>query len=269
MVQYMGSTGWRRGAPHARLEEPQPEPPRPDRDRRALRSVRGLLPHQDDGRAVRGGCARNLMLAPINTAREILASPQLAARNFLVDVEYRAAGSFAILAPSRSRPRRTPTALASASPALRRSSASTRSTCWPSSASAQPRWPLARGGHRVTGLFAGTTFLEFGGVRPTVATRYFADHGATVIRVESRQRPDFLRVLRLTPTRRAARRCASLRGAEREQAVGRAQPRASRGVAVARRLALWADVVAENFAPARWRSGGSTTPPWCGSARTW
>src|SRR3989442_2497806 len=32
-------------------------------------------------------CARSLMLAPINTAREILASPQLAARNFLVDVE--------------------------------------------------------------------------------------------------------------------------------------------------------------------------------------
>src|SRR5213594_1637856 len=37
-------------------------------------------------------CARNLMLAPINTAREILASPQLAARNFLVDVEYRGRG---------------------------------------------------------------------------------------------------------------------------------------------------------------------------------
>src|SRR5712692_6316353 len=37
-------------------------------------------------------CARNLMLAPINTAREILASPQLAARNFLVDLEYRGRG---------------------------------------------------------------------------------------------------------------------------------------------------------------------------------
>jgi benzylsuccinate CoA-transferase BbsE subunit len=37
-------------------------------------------------------CARNLMLAPINTAREILASPQLAAREFFVDVEYRGRG---------------------------------------------------------------------------------------------------------------------------------------------------------------------------------
>ena len=38
-------------------------------------------------------CARNLMLAPINTAREIVASPQLAAREFLVDVEYRGRGA--------------------------------------------------------------------------------------------------------------------------------------------------------------------------------
>jgi len=45
----------------------------------------------------------------------------------------------------------------------------------------------------VTALFAGTTILEFGGgAAGPVATRYFADHGATVIRVESRQRPDFL-----------------------------------------------------------------------------
>ena len=51
-------------------------------------------------------CARSLMLAPINTAREILASPQLAARNFLVDVEYRGRGqlrypgAFAISTPA-------------------------------------------------------------------------------------------------------------------------------------------------------------------------
>jgi crotonobetainyl-CoA:carnitine CoA-transferase CaiB-like acyl-CoA transferase len=33
-------------------------------------------------------CERNLMLAPINTPREIVASGQLAAREFFVDVEY-------------------------------------------------------------------------------------------------------------------------------------------------------------------------------------
>src|SRR5262249_55418560 len=38
-------------------------------------------------------CAPNLRLAPINPAREILASPQLAAREFFVDVEYRGRGA--------------------------------------------------------------------------------------------------------------------------------------------------------------------------------
>ena len=47
-------------------------------------------------------CERNLMLAPVNTAREIVASEQLAARRFFVDVEHpgrghlRYPGAFAI-----------------------------------------------------------------------------------------------------------------------------------------------------------------------------
>src|SRR5262249_51327475 len=38
-------------------------------------------------------CARNLMLAPANTAREIVASEQLAARHFFVDVEHPGRGT--------------------------------------------------------------------------------------------------------------------------------------------------------------------------------
>ena len=49
-------------------------------------------------------------------------------------------------------------------------------------------------------IFAGTTILEMGaGAAGPVATRYFADCGATVVRIESRARPDFLRTLKLTP----------------------------------------------------------------------
>ncbi len=50
----------------------------------------------------RAACARNLMLAPVNTAREIVASEQLAARGFFVDVEHpgrgrlRYPGAFAV-----------------------------------------------------------------------------------------------------------------------------------------------------------------------------
>src|SRR5439155_1439609 len=107
-----------------------------------------------------------------------------------------------------------------------------------------------RGGH-VTDLFAGTTILEFGGgAAGPVATRYFADHGATVIRVESRRRPDFLRTLRLTPDSPGgldgAHHFAVLNANKLSVALDLSRPE---GVAVARRLALWADAVAENFAP--------------------
>jgi benzylsuccinate CoA-transferase BbsF subunit len=109
----------------------------------------------------------------------------------------------------------------------------------------------------VTELFAGTTILEFGGgAAGPVATRYFADHGATVIRVESRQRPDFLRTLRLTPDSPGgldgAHHFAVLNANKLSVALNLSRPE---GVAVARRLALWADAVAENFAPgamAKW-----------------
>lgn len=110
----------------------------------------------------------------------------------------------------------------------------------------------------MTDLFAGTTILEFGGgAAGPVATRYFADHGATVIRVESRQRPDFLRMLKFTPDTPggvdAAEHFAVLNVNKLSVALDLTKPE---GVAVARRLALWVDAIAENFAPgamAKWR----------------
>jgi len=109
----------------------------------------------------------------------------------------------------------------------------------------------------VTALFAGTTLLELGGgAAGPVATRYFADHGATVIRVESRRRPDFLRILRMTPTTKGgvdgSEHFAVLNANKLSVALDLSKPE---GVGVARRLALWADAVAENFAPgamAKW-----------------
>lgn len=106
-------------------------------------------------------------------------------------------------------------------------------------------------------LFEGTTILEFGGgAAGPLATRYFADHGATVIRVESRQRPDFLRILRLTPGQvggiDASEHFAVLNANKLSVALNLSRPE---GVEVARRLAVRVDAVAENFAPgamARW-----------------
>jgi len=110
----------------------------------------------------------------------------------------------------------------------------------------------------MTDLLAGVSILEFGGgAAGPVATRYFADHGADVIRVESRQRPDFLRTLKLTPNTPggldAAEHFAVLNANKRSVALNLSNPE---GVAVARRLALRVDAVAENFAPgamAKWK----------------
>ena len=106
-------------------------------------------------------------------------------------------------------------------------------------------------------FLAGTTILEFGGgAAGPVATRYFADHGATVIRVESRQRPDFLRILKLTPDTPGGidggEHFAVLNANKLSVALNLSTPE---GVGVARRLALHVDAVAENFAPgamAKW-----------------
>jgi benzylsuccinate CoA-transferase BbsF subunit len=106
--------------------------------------------------------------------------------------------------------------------------------------------------------FAGTTLLEMGaGAAGPVATRYFADCGATVIRIESRARPDFLRTLRLTPTTPGgldgAEHFAVLNVNKLSVALNLSMPE---GVAVAKRLALWADAVAENFAPGAMKKWG-------------
>src|SRR5260370_42318279 len=52
------------------------------------------------------------------------------------------------------------------------------------------------------GIFDGLRYLELGsGAAGPVAARYFAEQGARVVRVESALRPDFLRLLALTPDR--------------------------------------------------------------------
>ncbi len=94
--------------------------------------------------------------------------------------------------------------------------------------------------------------LELGsGAAGPVATKYLAEHGADVIRIESSKRPDFLRVLFLTPDSKygvdGSPMFILLNPNKRSVALNMKHPE---GVALAKRLALeWADVVCENFAP--------------------
>ena len=96
----------------------------------------------------------------------------------------------------------------------------------------------------------GITVLEFGsGAAGPLATRYFADHGATVIRVESRARPDFLRLYGITATQPSLDASPMFAAFNCNKLAVTLNLKHREGVALAIRLVDRADVVAENFAP--------------------
>ena len=183
-------------------------------------------------------CETNLMLAPINSPREIYQSAQLASRGFFgpVDGIERFPRSFVTVRSADGEaaaagPSETPTSVGREMH---------RSGGFPfKQLAGKPAWD-------------GLKILEFGsGAAGPIATRYFAEHGATVLRVESKSRPDFLRVYALGPNNphglEGAPMYDGLNVGKRNVALNLKQPEA---VALVRRLILeWADAVAENFAP--------------------
>ncbi len=171
----------------------------------------------------------NLMLAPANSPREVLASPQLAARDFFAPApEFDVAtfpDNFVHVHVGSDAP---------ANPRLR-----------------------TRGSN--DGLWSGLKILEFGsGAAGPIATRYFVEQGATVLRIESRSRPDFLRAMAVGPGNphglEGSELYDSLNCGKRNLTLNLKHPDA---VAIARRLAVeWADCVAENYAPKAMRGFG-------------
>jgi crotonobetainyl-CoA:carnitine CoA-transferase CaiB-like acyl-CoA transferase len=184
-------------------------------------------------------CETNLMLAPANSPREIYASAQLAARDFFGPDRSPRAFVRIVSADGEAAP---------AGPAPR---------VWTSMDKVSPAAskPVGNAG----GAWAGLRILEFGsGAAGPIATRYFAEHGATVLRIESRSRPDFLRVYALGPDNphglEGAPMYDGLNVGKRNLTLNLKHPDA---VALVRRLVLdWADAVAENFAPRAMRGFG-------------
>ncbi len=109
-------------------------------------------------------------------------------------------------------------------------------------------------------VFSGVKVLELGaGAAGPIATRYLADHGATVVKLESRKRPDFLRTVHLTkdnPHGLDGSPMYVLCNPNKLSAtINLSKPE---GVELVKRLVGWADVVAENFSPkamANWGLG--------------
>jgi crotonobetainyl-CoA:carnitine CoA-transferase CaiB-like acyl-CoA transferase len=184
-------------------------------------------------------CTRRLMLAPANTEREVLQSRQLAARAFFTE---RAPS------PVRRERVRLPTRFAEFPLARVGDKAPALGDARGFSA---PRFADARGAGGATGagVFAGLKILEFGaGAAVPLATRYFADQGATVVKIESRQRPDFLRTLRDDGSGKLDHSLffACINPNKLSAGLNMKDPRAT---GLAKRLIGWADLVIENFAP--------------------
>ncbi|MDQ1520867.1 MAG: hypothetical protein QOI55_1940 [Actinomycetota bacterium] len=162
-------------------------------------------------------CESNMMLAPANTPPEIYASEQLRSRGFF-EPDY---GFATVRSPG-------------------------------SDAGSAPQGPRPFKREGAAGAWSGVRILEFGsGAAGPIATRYFAEHGATVLRVESRSRPDFLRVYALGPTNphglEGSTMYDGLNVAKRNVTLNLKDPRA---VALVNRLVVeWADAICENFAP--------------------
>jgi crotonobetainyl-CoA:carnitine CoA-transferase CaiB-like acyl-CoA transferase len=181
-------------------------------------------------------CETNLMLAPANSPREIYDSAQLGSREFFGPV-----GDV----------QRFPRAFVRV-----RSADGHAAPAGPREATPSGGRVGSRDAHRGAGpkrAWEGLTILEFGsGAAGPIATRYFVEHGATVLRIESKTRPDFLRTMALADPKHphgleGAPLYDGLNVGKRNLTLNLKKPES---VELVRRLALeWADAVAENFAP--------------------
>lgn len=108
------------------------------------------------------------------------------------------------------------------------------------------------------GAWEGMKLLEFGsGAAGPIAARYFAEQGATVVKIESKSRPDFLRIYALGPQNPHGMEGGDLFNALN---VGKKSItlnlKDAKGIEVARKLMRWSDAVLENFAPKAMRGFG-------------
>lgn len=196
----------------------------------------------------RFGLEHGVSLAPVNTLAELLALDHLEVRDYWRDVaigegvKVRGAGAWA-------KPSNGALTLRSGAPALGEHSEDIRAELAAGGSRKRTRVPVESTDGELP--FAGLKVVDFAwvGVGP-ISTKFLADHGATVVRVESESRPDVLR--------------GSVPAKDGELGLNRSQffgdfntsklsitLDMKRGEArdIARRLVAWADVFVESFAP--------------------
>lgn len=184
-----------------------------------------------------GALERKLLLAPIHDVSDVRADPQLASRNYWMDVGGDPhPGPFAKLSA-------TPIQLNTPAPKLGadQSVTTTRPSRAATTARKKPDAPT----------FEGLKVADFAwvGVGPIIS-KALADHGATVIHVESEVKTDLLRSLPPFKDAEAGiNRSQFFANFNTSKQGLRLELNEPNDRAVARKLADWADVVVESFTP--------------------
>ena len=192
------------------------------------------------------GIEHGITLAPVGTMSELLGLEHLAARGYWREF---ASGDKAPGLWARSGP--AAAALLSVrreAPALDADGTEIRESLRSARVRPQPT-PEANEGDRLP--FAGIKVADFAwvGVGP-ISSKYLADHGATVVRVESENRPDVLRGGPPFKDNVPGWNRSQFYGDFNTSKLGLAlDMKRDEGLAVAKRLIAWADVMVESFAP--------------------
>ncbi|MGH0038430.1 MAG: CaiB/BaiF CoA transferase family protein [Myxococcota bacterium] len=194
--------------------------------------------------------ARRILLAPCNDGREVLDHPQLRSRSLFagIPVEGR---SEAVEIPARFaawQGEGGAIGVRGGAPRLAAHQHEVLGDARRHSRRSSPAGPEPAAREPGT-LLAGLKILELGsGAAGPVATRYFAEQGAQIVRIESSLRPDFLRFLQPDGLRGLDRSpMFALLNADKRSLL--LDMKRDEGREIFERLVGWADVVTENFAP--------------------
>jgi len=200
---------------------------------------------------------RGLLIVPVTTTADLLASEQFAARDYWTAGESETGRAVTYPGPF-TKLRRSPIAYRRVAPSIGEHNSEILAELERSPAPAMPSATNAPSSEAAELPFAGLKVLDFTWVfAGPMATRYLADYGATVIHVESARFPDALRGY--APFK------DGVPGAERSGgyanvAAGKLGFSLNLGYPEAREIAMrlveWADVVVENYSPKAMRNWG-------------
>jgi len=226
-----------------RLEEAEREREAPETELAlAFEAVRRFFKLKTKAELIEWAWSSDVHLGPSNTTADLLANPHLRERGYWREVGGR-------LHPGHSvRPSRSPMTPPRAAPAL--GAHQDRIDAWLKQPARSVGAPLPVS-ERLGEAFAGLKVADFSWVAVgPITAKALADHGATVVRVESATRVDYVRTLPPfmdgKPGINRSHYMANLNSSKLGVALNL---KTEGGRRLARRLADWADVIVENFTP--------------------